>query len=187
MIAIDFSMNSAGIIIGNDSNQENLKMLFFRQRKSDKSLVDNIYITDYPKDYSCNEERYYHIALKIFNFIEEHTTSKIVYIEDYSFSSNGKVFNIAEATGTLKQLLWINGYELTKVSPKSIKKFATGSGNASKTDMYDKFVDNTNYNFNKTISGPQKEIKKGAKNIPAPVTDLIDAYFLLQYALIKHT
>lgn len=183
MIAIDFSMNSAGIIIGDDSNPENHKMLYFRQRKSDKPLVDNINIAEYPEDYTCNEERYYHISMKIFNFIKENTDSKIVYIEDYSFSSNGKVFNIAEATGTLKQLLWFNGYEINKVSPKTVKKFATGSGNASKTDMYDKFVDNTGYDFNKTIKGPMKETKKGAKNIPAPISDLVDAYFILQYAL----
>lgn len=183
MIAIDFSMNSAGVIVGNSNNPSELQMLCFRQRKRDDSLVKNITIKEYLECPKSDEERFYYIAKTIFDFIDTHSTTKIVYIEDYSYGSTGSVFNIAEATGLLKHLLYMNGYVINKVSPKALKKHATGSGNASKGDMFNAFIDNTNYDFNSVFIGPQKAVKKGDEKIPAPFSDLIDAYFLLQYGI----
>lgn len=182
MIGIDFSMNSAGVVIGNSSNPEELKMLFFRQRVKDYPLVDNIEIAEYG-EWPCNESRYYHVASTIFNFIEEHATDKEVWIEDYSFGSTGSVFNIAESTATLKHLLWIDGYVINKISPKSVKKFATGSGNAKKSGMYDSFMEKTGYDFNDKLEGHTKHLRDGYKEVPSPASDLIDAYFILQYGL----
>lgn len=184
MIAIDFSMNSAGVVIGNTDKPEELKMLCFRQRKRDESLSKNIKIVDYPIDPKNNEERYFEIANSIMGFIDKNNiNNREVYIEDYSFGSTGSVFNIAEATATLKHILWMSGFNITKISPKSIKKYATGSGNATKTDMYNTFIDKTGFDFNKVLIGPKKDIEKGDEKIPSPVSDLIDAYFLLQYGL----
>ena len=185
MIAIDFSMNSAGVVIGNTDKPEELKMLCFRQRKRDESLSKNIKIADYPIDPKSNEERYFEVAFEIMEFIHKNAISsdKEVYIEDYSFGSTGSVFNIAESTATLKHLLWMSNYNINKISPKSIKKYATGSGNATKTDMYNTFIDKTGFDFNKVLIGPKKDIEKGDEKIPSPVSDLIDAYFLLQYGL----
>lgn len=188
MIAIDFSMNSAGVIIGNSDNPAECKMMCFRQRKRDESLVKNIKIYEYPIDPKNNEERYFEVANNIMEFIAKNNiNNKEVYIEDYSFGSTGSVFNIAEATATLKHMLWMDGFNITKISPKSIKKFATGSGNATKGDMFSTFVDKTGYDFNTVFYGPTKVIKKGDENIPAPFSDLIDAYFLLQYGLSEQS
>lgn len=182
MIGIDFSMNSPAVVIGDSKDPHKLMMLCFKQRKSDQSNVKNIIIETF-KEYPTNEERYYNNALIILEFIEEHSKSKEVWIEDYSYGSSGTVFNIAEATGILKHLLWINGYTINKVSPKSVKKFATQSGNSNKTDMYDSFMKEYNFNFNDKLSGPTKDLRTGYKDIPSPVSDIIDAYFILMYGL----
>ena len=53
------------------------------------------------------------------------------------------MFNIGENTGLLKHKLYKNNLNTQIVTPTEIKKWATGKGNASKTDMYNAFVDQT--------------------------------------------
>lgn len=180
MIGIDFSMASAAVVIGRSIYPEDLQMLCFRQRKKDSSLVDNITVIEYP-DAESDEERYYKVAKPIVDFILKHSdNSQVVWIEDYSFNSTGNVFNIAEATATLKHMLWMEGFEINKVSPKSVKKFA-GNGKADKNDMYDMFVEKTGYDFNKSFDGPTKDLRTGYTQVPSPVSDIIDAYYVLHY------
>ena len=126
MIAIDFSMNSAGVVVGNSKDPSELQMLCFRQRKRDDSLAKNIVVKEYLECPQSDEERFYYTAKTIFDFVDLHSTTKIVYIEDYSYGSTGSVFNIAEATGLLKHLLYMNWYIINKVAPKALKKHATG-------------------------------------------------------------
>lgn len=182
MIGIDFSMNSPAVVIGDSENPEELEMLCFSQRVKDASLVKNIRILELSKSL-CDESRYYSNAWNIIAFIKRKTDCKNVWIEDYSFGSTGSVFNIAEATSTLKHLLWMDGYTINKISPKSVKKFATGSGNAKKNDMYDAFMKKTGYDFNDKLEGHTKHLRTGYKDIPSPVSDLIDAYFIMQYGI----
>lgn len=181
MVGIDFSMSSAGIVIGASDKPDELEFACFRQRKKDEALAPNITILEQP-EWGSDEERYYKIAHAIVDYIKSKTDEKIVFIEDYSYGSKGNTFNIGEATGALKQLLWLEGYEVYKLAPTQIKKFATGKGNANKTAMYDHFVDKTNYDFNKTFYGPM-HIEKGDKKIPSPISDIVDAYFILQYGI----
>ena len=56
-------------------------------------------------------------------------------IEDYSFGSKGRVFNLAENCGLLKYMLFKKGYRFFTVPPTVVKKFATGKGNANKEAM----------------------------------------------------
>lgn len=185
MIGIDFSMSSPGIVIGVSSKVDELQIGCMRQRVKDEALRDNITILEPPVKSVSNEERYYTLAKTIVDFIKSKTDERIVYIEDYSYASSGNTFNIGEATGALKQMLWLEGFEISKLSPGSIKKFATGKGNAGKTDMLDAFIDSTGYDWNETFYGFKNGIEKGMKKIPAPVTDIIDAYWILQYALAE--
>lgn len=181
MIGIDFSMCSAGVVIGDSINPKELQILCFRQRKKDDSIVDNITMINYP-DAETDEERYYLVAKGIVDFIIKHSTDKIVWIEDYSYGSIGNVFNIAEATATLKHMLWMEGFEINKVSPKSVKKFA-GNGKAGKNEMFDLFLEKTSFDFDKAVVGHTKDLRTGYTQIPSPVSDIVDAYFVLQYGL----
>lgn len=185
MIGIDYSMSSAGIVIGTSDNPNELHIGCYRQRVRDEALKDNITILEPPSAGVSDEERYYRLAETTVNFIKSKTDERIVYIEDYSFQSKGNTFNIGEATGALKQRLWLEGFEIQKLSPGSIKKFASGKGNANKTGMLDAFIDKTGYDWNESYFGFKHPIEKGMKNIPAPITDIIDAYWILQYALAE--
>ena len=60
----------------------------------------------------------------------------MVAIEGPSYgSAQGRQVSIGELHGVLKTAMWEQGYFIVVVPPASLKKFATGKGNASKFDM----------------------------------------------------
>lgn len=121
-------------------------------------------------DYQKEVERYDKISEFFMNLIP---TSATVYIEDYSFGSKGRVFNLAENCGLLKYKLWERKVDFITVPPTVIKKFATGKGNANKEKMYEAFVNRTGMNL--------IEIVTPFKKIENPLTDIVDAYFIALY------
>jgi hypothetical protein len=123
------------------------------------------------QDWNSDEERYKSIA--------DWTVDKLIgcdqiSLEGYSMGSKGKVFNIAENTGVLKYKIHNMGIPLEVVAPTSIKKFATGRGNADKTMMHKSFVGETGYNLKELIT-PDKG------SVDNPVSDIVDAYFICKY------
>ena len=151
------------------------------------------------EQYYSEEQRYDNLAWWVIN-IQSEAQIKIIYLEDYSYSSTGRVFHIAENTGVLKHQIWASCWpyerlsgssdekqaekdqhkhrnydtKIRLVAPAAVKKFATGKGNASKWDMHDQFEKDTGINLSKEIT-PNKAI---ATN---PVNDIVDAYYILKY------
>lgn len=97
-----------------------------------------------------------------------------VFMEGYSFASKGLVFNIAENAGVLKHKLHKLEIPLTIVPPTTIKKFAI-KGNASKEIMYETFVKKTGIDLIKAF---------GIKRPDSPINDIVDAFFLMNYAVL---
>lgn len=61
---------------------------------------------------------------------------EFVVIEGYSFASrNSQAHSIGELGGCIRMLLWENGVPFSEVPPTSRAKFATGKGNAGKTEV----------------------------------------------------
>ena len=60
------------------------------------------------------------------------------------------------------------------VPPTTLKKYATGKGNADKLMMYEAFV-------NKTGIDPRKILNSQSK-LSSPFTDIADSYWLASYA-----
>lgn len=59
-----------------------------------------------------------------------------VIVEGYSFSSrNSQSHSIGELGGCVRMLLWESGIPYVEVPPTSRAKFATGKGNAGKTEV----------------------------------------------------
>lgn len=59
-----------------------------------------------------------------------------VIIEGYSFASrNSQAHSIGEMGGCVRMRLWENGIPYIEVPPTSRAKFATGKGNAGKTEV----------------------------------------------------
>lgn len=95
-----------------------------------------------------------------------------VIIEDYSYSSTGRVFNIAENVGILKFKLKQNGFRYETVPPTVIKKFATGKGNSNKEAMLEAWKAEPD-NF---------ELVQENGN---PATDIVDSYYLCKYGVTQ--
>ena len=100
-----------------------------------------------------------------------------VYLEGYSFGSTGRVFNIAENTAILKYNLWEEYIGVEIIAPTQIKKFATGSGNASKEKMYEAFIEEYG------DIDLRAKLTPRSTNAISPLNDIVDAYYILKYGI----
>ena len=101
--------------------------------------------------------------------IDTYETDKII-LEDYAYAATGRVFNIGENTGILKYRLR-NKANIISVAPTEVKKFATGKGNAGKSDMLDAFIKQTNVD-------PRDILEYYGEN---PISYIVDSYFMCNY------
>jgi len=98
-----------------------------------------------------------------------------IAIEGYSFGSKGsRLFQIAENTGVLKYKIYHEGYPLEIIPPTTIKKFATGKGNASKEQMHTAFVKETGFKI-------KTEMSPSTKDVTNPVSDIVDSFYICKY------
>lgn len=146
-----------------------------------------IKLTKNIKGFSSFQERYKYIRDWAINSIEdlkfiisnegEYSTNTHIFLEDYAIAAKGRVFDIAENTGILKFWLYEHSYKFNLIPPTTLKKFATGKGNAKKEIMYESFLKLT---LNYTL---QQVLFPKRSKICSPVTDIVDAYFLCNYGL----
>lgn len=84
---------------------------------------------------SKGAERLFEISEKILETSRVHKVD-IAIIEGYSFASrNSQAHSIGELGGVVRMRLWENRIPFVEVPPTSRAKFATGRGNASKTEV----------------------------------------------------
>lgn len=173
---IDYSMTSPSICIHDGLKWSHKNCKFFYLTKKEKNLVfkKNIVGTMYP-EYSSDPDRYDNLSQWSLNILRKHKVEK-VFIESYSFNSVGRVFQIAENTGSLKYRLWKEGLHYDVYPPTMIKKFATGKGNSNKEAMWNSFKEETNINLFSLLE--QEECKHWN-----PVSDIVDAYYIAKLGL----
>jgi hypothetical protein len=168
---IDFSLTSPAICVGKIGEKPIIHA--FKQAKKHHS-EGNIILYDYP-EWSTPEERFYKLALWAFKIVKD---CNVINLEGYAMQGKGQVFHIGEATGLVKHLIWVAGLKHNEISPKTVKKFATGNGNADKHDMAEAFIkDNCGIDIFEHF---EKELDR-KKKIPSPITDMVDAYWLWKY------
>ena len=78
----------------------------------------------------------------------------------------------------MKWKLWQAELNYELVSPSSIKKFASGKGNANKDLMFSSFLEETSINL-------QEELQIKSQKIGNPVSDIVDSYYICKYLLDK--
>lgn len=183
-IGFDWSMNSPSICIheGNEWSFENCSFKYFTGSKRCQVKSDKLSGWPIP----CYDERD-----ELNRWIENsrwagarvaHHQVTYLGMEGYSYGSKGSLpFSIAENTAilkyTLKQLF--PEIPLNIFSPGSIKKFATGKGNADKTMMYEAFVKDTwPFDLTKII------LSKPDGN---PISDIVDSYFIAKLTFYEFT
>jgi Holliday junction resolvasome RuvABC endonuclease subunit len=103
-----------------------------------------------------------------------------IFLEGYSYASNGMVFKIAEFTGLIKTRLYDMGYTTDSVPPTEWKKIITGRGNATKDIIYKHMLSNDK-GMSEIIShlvADGIKYKKGCW-----LEDVVDSYAILKYII----
>ena len=172
---IDYSLTSPAIcvakVIDNEIKFENCKFHFLKQNKSHKSLGEVFFAYEYP-EYTDDIDRFTKLAewvIECIRWFDDRASH--VYLEDYAYAATGRVFNIGENTGILKQKLRSSGFRYTTIPPTVIKKEATGKGNANKELMYETFLTETNVDL-------QSQLTPNSTKIVNPVSDIVDSYYI---------
>ena len=101
-----------------------------------------------------------------------------IALEGYSMGSKGKVFHIAENTGVLKYKIYNAGIPLEIIPPTSLKKFATGKGNADKDSMHQKFMRDSGIDLKSKITPDKTKVGN-------PVSDIVDSYYICKFLYDK--
>ena len=173
---IDYSMRSPSICIFTGTEKESFtfercKFHFLTDTKKYANFfLTNVYGSRF-QDWNTDCQRYKSIA----DWAIDHLIGcDEIALEGYSFGSKGKVFHIAENTGILKYKIHNIGIPLDTIAPTSIKKFATGKGNADKIKMHTSFMQETGINLREEIT-PKKTV------VSNPVSDIIDSYYICKY------
>jgi len=173
---VDYSLTSPAVCVhsGDTWSYDNCSFHFFRK----KNIVSKYPFVGYEyPEWNCDQQRYENLSTWVLDIIFVNGVTKAV-IEGYAFGAVGRVFNIAENGGYLKQRLWLCGIEQDTVPPTVIKKFATDKGNASKELMYEAFVEETGVNVFASLDTPD------SKNWN-PVSDIVDAYYIAKFGFIN--
>jgi hypothetical protein len=177
LAGIDYSMSCPAmsqISVNSEFKLENIEFyaLFNLNKKQQRQYEDLKFVlknlTIEPHlEFKTPEERYDNISYSI---IRQLNGENKIYIENYSFASKGMIFHIGENTGVLKHKLFKESLEIIGVSPGSIKKLASGKGNANKELMFEAFC--RDWFDLKTI---------GIERACSPWSDLIDSFYILKY------
>tara|TARA_B110000263_G_scaffold221736_1_gene210393 strand:- start:234 stop:794 length:561 start_codon:yes stop_codon:yes gene_type:complete len=180
IIGIDYSMTSPAVCVGQiPFSYDTCKFMFITKNKKLASNHSSNIVGLLLYEYNNNIERFTHLADQTVEWILSQAPTRHhgnnLAIEGYAFGAKGQVFNIGENTGILKYKLAKKVSNIINVFPPStIKKFATGKGNANKLLMYEAFVEETGDDLAKLF---EFDPYTGQ----SPVSDIVDSYYIAKY------
>ena len=126
-----------------------------------------------PKDFADDYERYKFLQDNILKWCEG---CEYAFVEDYALQANGRVFNLAEFEGYIKQELYRRGTTLRFYVPSTNKKFYAGHGDADKISMYQAWQ---RWQGKKPYLDDLPVVDKG--DGVKPTSDIIDAHALCEF------
>ena len=183
LAGIDYSMTSPALCVFDTEKGrycfENVDVYFRSNLARFELFKEGNVNGENHKPFKCDMDRYDDISDWALSILDGAGVKK-VFLEGYSFGSTGKAFHIAEHTAILKYNLWDSNIDIEILAPTTIKKFATGSGRASKENMYEKFCEE-----NPSV-GLQESLTPRSSNVINPVNDIVDAYYILKYGLFNN-
>jgi len=92
-------------------------------------------------------ERLHIVSSKILELVTSNSIDAVI-IEGYSFASrNSQAHSIGELGGAVRMRLWESGIPFVDVPPTCRAKFATGKGNAGKTEVISSISAKTGLTF----------------------------------------
>lgn len=177
ILGIDPSMDSSGMCkMTLDDSYEIIDIMFYAYNKTKKWCIntERVQIECFGTQYA-KLPIYERIdkALAVFDgFIDDVDYASI---EDFSYGSTktNSTYQIGEFVGAIRRHLFSRGIKIDRYSPNSIKRFATGSHNASKFMMMLSFKQSYPQYF-------PPEIENDLKLDASPQTDLNDAFWICE-------
>jgi Holliday junction resolvasome RuvABC endonuclease subunit len=172
---IDYSLTSPGMTIhtGIEWNFSACQFFAISDRKKSITFQKGFLWVQQMEEYLSQDERMDNLASTFTGWCQQHRVEQ-VFIEDYAFAARGRIFHIGENTGILKNKLYHLGIPYSVVAPPTVKKFATGRGNAQKDGMSQAFLEETKLDLHKLLN---------TENIinTSPTSDIIDSYYICKY------
>lgn len=187
VVGLDFSLAAPGIVVFDvDNNSLDVKSVTYRGYTDVQKLAkaDDHFIYYTKKMFKDDIERYSYISSSVAAFIAEGTTlyeEVYIAIEGYALSSNGRIFETAEATGITKYEILGNDEirpRLRVYEPKAIKKFGCLDGNGNKVSMGVAY-DGLEVPYKIDLSGSH------LTDYESPKADVIDAFWIAEMLLTE--
>lgn len=173
ILGLDLSITSPGFCIMDvDENYEIVNIVLHGFTKTDKWVYEGEKMTIHkiPKEYDSHPPHYRPFI--IYDMVKPFLSDiDYVAVEDYAFGAKGKVFDIAECSGALKNIFYNMKIPMKKFPPMTVKQCATGNGGADKVMMGLAF----------SASGLKNMVDHYIFKLPEynnPQEDLIDACYM---------
>lgn len=172
ILGVDASINGSGFCIleiDDSFKQISASFVGFSKIKKLERHSDDVHIIHLDKYYA--DYPYHHrgtIICNLFNKYHNIADIDFMAIEDYAFGASGKVFDIAETIGAIKNQFYTSSIPYKKYPPSVIKQFATGKGNSDKVFM--------GMAYNRNVEGSLTDLE----DYTSPKADLVDAFWIAQ-------
>jgi hypothetical protein len=177
-IGLDWSLSSPALTVYS-TKDDKYDCFYWHKKQQDVFAVGQFRFHQNQKQPEKNFERTIEIQQWLVQSIKSISTpTKKIFalFEGISYGSVGRVCQLAENLGVSKFQLLTNFNSVVKeVSPKSVKKFATGNGSCDKLQMYEQWYKTTNIDLT--------ELLKISNKSSSPIQDIVDSYWIVQYAI----
>tara|TARA_R110000868_G_scaffold9000_10_gene45704 strand:+ start:50578 stop:51156 length:579 start_codon:yes stop_codon:yes gene_type:complete len=174
VVGIDYSMTSPCICI---SDHTGLEFHYLTTMKKFEMCVefDSVSITGHLMPPWIDDTNRFDVISEwaVRKVLGDWNKIDMVVLEDYSFASTGRTFQIGENFGLLKYKLRRSIIPFVTVPPTVLKKFATGKGNAKKDMMEQAFITETGHDIKARLGMTEKQWN--------PSSDVIDSYYLAKF------
>lgn len=177
---IDYSITCPAICVYDtetgEFNHSNCVYYYYQKGVSDREQerrnllnLSNIH-HGFQYDWKDVYHKYFAAADFFMSILLQHGVEEVA-MEDYALGGIGRVFDIAEATGVLKNLMMLSGIKITVFAPTTVKKVFSGKGNAKKDLMI------SAYKLRYQTDIPNLFEKIG--DYGSPISDIVDAHAML--------
>ena len=182
MIAFDYSMSSPALCFSTGDDSYEIHVVNSRKKFEGTYQSGKFkFVVHYydPKKNGHDDITRFGFLAKIFLGAIPESDDKVAAFEAYAFGAKGMLATIGECTGIMKHELVERGYSILTLSPTTVKKYATGSGKADKSQMAEAFHALHQFHVWNLL---------GCKNdSESPTSDCVDSYFVLKTAEMERS
>lgn len=175
MIAFDYSMSSPALCFQTGDSSYEIHVINSRKKFEGTYHANGFKIVVHyydPKKNGHDDITRFGTLAEIFLDNIPETDDKVAVFEAYAFGAKGMLATIGECTGIMKHELVTRGYSILTLSPTTVKKYATGSGKADKSQMAEAFHSLYGFHVWELL---------GCKNdSESPTSDCVDSYYVLK-------